>query len=311
MNRLYAHGKILISAEYMVLYGSGALALPLRMGQSLQRIRSENPRVFTWKASYQDNTWFAAQIDPSSLKILKTSDTDKANWLRNLIMACIELMPDFQQDLFRWDVETQLEFAPEWGFGSSSSVIALVAEWAEVNPLDLHFMISEGSGYDVACAIANGPIQYRIRNGDPHYQHVPFDPPFANHLYVAWLGTKQATAAHLQKVAGSLKPGYELIHQFSELTGAMIEAKDLASFRALMEEHEEALSRFLQMERVTTTRLRDVPGTVKSLGAWGGDCILIATEVDQEYLYNQLKENDIEVIFRYRDIALAEQDVKE
>ncbi len=67
MNSLYAHGKLLISAEYMVLHGSRALAIPLRKGQSLQRIRSENSRVFSWKATYQNQTWFNARLDPSSL----------------------------------------------------------------------------------------------------------------------------------------------------------------------------------------------------------------------------------------------------
>ena len=40
MNVLQARGKLLISAEYMVLHGSQALVLPLNKTQSLHKIKS-------------------------------------------------------------------------------------------------------------------------------------------------------------------------------------------------------------------------------------------------------------------------------
>ncbi len=311
MNSLYAHGKLLISAEYMVLHGSRALAIPLRKGQSLQRIRSENSRVFSWKATYQNQTWFNARLDPSSLKILDSSDPVKAQWLQDLILACIELMPSFQEELLKWDVETQLDFSPQWGFGSSSTVTALMAEWAEVNPLDLHFMISEGSGYDVACANADGPIVYRIRDNAPHYQHVDFHPPFSEHIYFAWQGSKQVTAQHLKDVAESFQPNYEEIHSFSCLTQAMIEAQDLPTFQGLMEEHELKLSNLLKIERISISRFEGIPGSVKSLGAWGGDFVMIASTAHENHLFNYLYEKGIKVIYRYQDIIFNGREIQE
>jgi mevalonate kinase len=204
--------------------------------------------------------------------------------------------------LFKWDVETILEFSPQWGFGSSSTLTALLSEWAEVNPLDLHFMISHGSGYDVACAIANGPIHYKIRDNGPHYQHVPFHPPFSNQIYFAWLGNKQSTAKHLDQLPASFNPDYEDIRHFSMLTRKMIEATDLHSFRELMEEHEAVLSKKLGMERISSSRFKGCPGTVKSLGAWGGDFVMIATDSTQKELFDYLYERDINVIFSYADI---------
>ena len=81
MKAFRAHGKLLISAEYMVLHGSKALAVPLQRGQILRRIRSENRNVFSWKANYGTEVWFSASYDPTSLGILKTSDQDKAEFL--------------------------------------------------------------------------------------------------------------------------------------------------------------------------------------------------------------------------------------
>lgn len=307
MNTFHAHGKLLVSAEYMVLFGSRALAIPLQLGQSLRRIRSEHPRVFSWRAIYSEKTWFNATMDPGSLRILSSSDSDKAEWLRSLIRASIELMPSFQEDLFRWDVETHLDFSPQWGLGSSSTVTALVAEWAEVNPLDLHFMVSEGSGYDVACAIADGPIQYQIRDNAPHYQHVPFLPSFSPQIFFAWLGSKQPTSAHLREMKGRFQPGYEEIHRFSRITDAMIDAEDLSTFRGLMEEHEDALASLLEMEKISESRLHGIPGTVKSLGAWGGDFVMIASDADEKDLFNYLHERDIRIIYRYNDIVYGKE----
>ena len=301
MNTLKAHGKLLLSAEYMVMHGAAALAVPLTRGQQLERIRSQNRKVFSWKAYYDEQPWFRAEIDPSNLRILVSNDPEKAERLRELIAACIEMMPSFQQELFRWDVETRLDFSTQWGFGSSSTLIALMAEWAEVNPLDLHFLVSEGSGYDVACAIADGPIQYRLRDGSPHYRHVPFRPPFADRLYFAWLGTKQPTSAHLKEVR--LKPDFDTIHFFSELTRQMIQCGDAEIFGKLMDEHEKRLARHLGMERVSALRFNGLPGQVKSLGAWGGDFVMILSGTGEKELIKYLNQEDIHVIFRYNDLV--------
>ena len=303
MDDLFARGKLLLSSEYMVLHGSNALAVPLQQGQLLRRIRRNEGGPFLWRALYENNEWFRAEFTPGTLEIRNTSDQQKANHLKTLLLASMELMPAFQEDLFKMNAETILDFSPEWGFGSSSTLIALLAEWAEVNPLDLHFMVSEGSGYDVACAIAEGPIHYRLRDSAPHYRHVEFNPPFRDQLYFAWLGKKQSTAAQLVDMAGKLEPDFETIHRFSGLTEAMTEATDLAEFRLLMSEHEQLLSGLLGMDPVASNRFRDLPGSVKSLGAWGGDFVMIASDAGDEALFSYLYDRDLTVIYKYGELV--------
>lgn len=303
MKTHYAHGKLLISAEYMVLHGSKALAVPLQKGQKLQRIKSEDHRTFSWKAHYGNNSWFSATYDPESLSVIKTTDHSKAETLKGLIQACIDLQATFQQELFTWDVETFLEFSPSWGFGSSSTLTALMAEWADVNPLDLHFLISQGSGYDVACAIAEKAITYWLMNEEPHYQHVRFDPPFSDHLYFVWLGKKQKSDEHLIDIAQHMHPSYEDIHHFSMLSQQMIEARELHEFQRLMEEHEHRLSSLTKQDRVSLSRFPDLPGSVKSLGAWGGDFVLVASDRDQEYLFDYLNGKGLSTVFRFKDLV--------
>lgn len=302
MIRFQAHGKLLLSAEYMVMHGATALAVPLKLGQTLEISHTENSSVFTWKAFQDSKIWFEAVFDPATLQVLNTSNQEMASDLKNIIRACIELMPSFQESLFRKDAVTRLDFSPEYGFGSSSTLVSLLAEWAEVNPLDLHFMVSEGSGYDVACALADGPITYKLRDALPQYQHVHFNPPFRDQLWFAWLGNKQATADHLHEVAGGINPGFETKYKFSEFTKAMIEATGLDEFRRIMEEHEEELSGILGMERIATS-LPDLPGSAKSLGAWGGDFIMIATEFDRKTLETYLAKKGINILYSYEELV--------
>jgi mevalonate kinase len=302
MKELQAHGKLLISAEYMVLHGSEALALPLKKGQSLERIKSEHRTRFTWDAYHESYPWFSAQFNPSTLDIVETSDQEKAEQLRKLLRACIAMNPLFQKELFARDVETRLDFSPAWGFGSSSTLTALMAEWAEVNPLDLHFMISEGSGYDVACAIADRSIVYCLRNDGPHYQSVPFNPPFSDQLYFVWLGSKQPTANHLREIADQISPDDKDIRMFSTLTRGMLKSLELSDFQLLMEEHEAKLSELIRLDRVEV-RFPGLQGSVKSLGAWGGDFVMIASDQDPEALFSYLDKLGLRTRFQYKDLV--------
>jgi mevalonate kinase len=303
MNTLRAHGKLLVSAEYMVLHGSSALALPLKRGQILQPVRTEDPGRFSWKAGYGNRTWFRGDFHPDTLEILESTHRGKAAYLQRLLKACLDLNPSFATQLIRWDVETRLEFSPRWGFGSSSTLTSLLARWAGIDPMDLHFRISSGSGYDVACATAKGPILYTLGANGPQYTPVNFHPPFASQLHFIWLGSKKSTAGHLAALAGQLQPALEDIHYFSTLTRAMLAAGSLRDFRELMEEHELRLAELTGQERVAESRFPGLRGSVKSLGAWGGDFVMIATEQDPETLYNYLDKLGLDTRFRFKDLV--------
>jgi len=303
MNLFRAHGKLLISAEYMVLHGSSALALPLKMGQTLQLAEPEDSGRLSWRAFWQNDLWFSADFHPATLALTETTDPQKATYLRKLLRVCLNLAPSFQKELNMWDVETRLEFSPQWGLGSSSTLTALLARWAGIDPLDLHFRISSGSGYDVACATANGPILYQLVAERPRSTPVDFNPPFASRLYFVWLGNKQPTDSHLRAMTPKLDPGMEDIQRFSSLSRSMLEATSLSDFRTLMEEHEARLAELTGLEPVSALRFPGLQGSVKSLGAWGGDFVMIASEQDPDQLYNYLDKLGYTTRFRYKELV--------
>ena len=43
-----------------------------------------------------------------------------------------------------------MNFDKNWGLGSSSTLINNISSWAKINPYDLLWSISKGSGYDIA-----------------------------------------------------------------------------------------------------------------------------------------------------------------
>ena len=60
------------------------------------------------------------------------------------------------------EVKCHLEFDRSWGLGSSSTLVN-IALWANCNPYQLLENSFGGSGYDIGCAQAEGPITF-IRN---------------------------------------------------------------------------------------------------------------------------------------------------
>jgi len=291
----------------MVMYGADALSVPLSLGQYLHLKPRLNPKIFSWKAFYLEKFWFDAEFDPSSLHIVRTTDREIAERLAGYLKTIINLNSGFQRELFSWDVETNLEFHPEWGFGSSSSLTALLAEWAELNPLDLHMQISEGSGYDVATAIAGGPIIYRLKHDAPQYSHVHFNPPFSDHIYFVWMGNKQSSHESVLRFRDRIRPGHNEISFFNSITGKILQAEGWNEFGALMMEHETRLSEILGIPTVGSRLFPDLDGYVKSLGAWGGDFVMIVTGQDQKTLQEYLKSKNLRVIFPYEEIVKHDQ----
>ena len=63
-----------------------------------------------------------------------------------------------------YSFSTDSTFDHSWGMGSSSALIANLARWAEIGPFDLFHLLYKGSGYDVAAALAEGPILFSTVN---------------------------------------------------------------------------------------------------------------------------------------------------
>ena len=105
-----------------------------------------------------DNCWFDVILDPETFDIVKSNDEFVANRLQTIFRTIKKQKPHLYTRYLSFI--TQLSFPKNWGLGTSSTLIYLLAEWAGIDPFELQFQIFGGSGYDIACAGAKGPILY-------------------------------------------------------------------------------------------------------------------------------------------------------
>jgi len=309
MKVFHANGKLLLSSEYVILNGARALAVPLNLGQHLEIQKAEAEDRFEWTAKYGKATWFSAVFNTKNLELINTSDPGRAAWLSEIFKAIITLDPYFTRKLPGTKVITTLDFHPDWGLGSSSTLLYLLASWAGIDPWQLHFKTSRGSGYDIACAEANGPLFYNLDRGRPEVVMSAFSPSFADNLWFAWLGKKENSAVNIGKYLSEKKPEPETIKAFNDLTYKMAGAETLEEFGKAISLHESLMSEILEQPAVRESRFPDLEGWVKSLGAWGGDFVLLASSLNESKLKHYLWKKGIRTVFNYKKLVRYEHAV--
>ena len=274
IEKYYAHGKLLITGEYSVLDGAKALAIPTKLGQSLEVHSLEHSNSISWTSYDLDqNIWFEASFS-ADVNINKTNDNAIAITLGGILKKAIELNPNFLSKLQNANVTTRLEFDQNWGLGSSSTLIDLIAQWAEVDSYALLKDSFGGSGYDLACARATGPILFELINSNPKVQSVEFTPPNVNDCYFIYLGQKQTSKNEIAKYSQLTFDRALLKSKITEITNQITNTVSNTEFCSLLETHESELAKILNYPVVKQLHFQNVEGTFKSLGAWGGDFVL-------------------------------------
>ena len=305
MKGLKANGKFLLTGEYLVLKGALALALPLKFGQSLEvETLDFDEKRLQWEAFRPEGKWFSVTINRDNLVNFSTDDPDKALRLSQILQSVKQLNPKAFEgnDL---NFTTRLDFDPNWGLGSSSTLIANLARWANVNPYQLLKLTFGGSGYDIACATAEQPIYYQLVDGEPIVDTIDFKPLFADHFFFIYQGQKQSSSKEIKAFLAKANPVdlQKDIEAVSEISRAVPKCESLDEFALLMQCHERIIARCIGQEPVQK-HFPDFEGVLKSLGAWGGDFILAATEWSETQVIEYFKGKGLEVILGYNDIVL-------
>ncbi len=303
---LYAHGKLLLTGEYFVLDGALALAAPVRYGQSLRIRRSGRPGALEWKSYDQEgHCWFEAVFELPGLHCRHGSDEGAARRLETILSAAAARRPGFGDPAVGLAVEARLDFPREWGLGTSSTLLSLIARWLDVDPFALLEASFGGSGYDLACAAAPGPILYQRRDGRPHYVDYPFAPAFSDQLFFVYLGRKQDTREGIARYRQRVEHRPALIDRVSRLTAAALTAPDLAGFESALEEHEALVAATVGLPRARDLYFPDYWGAVKSLGAWGGDFVLLTGGRGAAATRDYCAAHGFSVFFSYSELILS------
>ena len=298
----YSNGKLLITGEYLVLDGAKALALPTKFGQNLIIEESSN-REIKWTSYDADGSvWFEDTISYSEIiSVISIEKESVKNILITILREAYLLNPNRILESDGYLVSTHLSFPKKWGLGTSSTLINNIAQWFEINAFTLLKNSFGGSGYDIACAQNDSPILYCLEKGKPSVEKVKFQPAFTENLYFVYLNQKQnsksAIASYKEK-KNNLETAKEI---FNQLTETVLNAKDENTFALALENHERELSSILETKTVKESLFPDFGGTIKSLGAWGGDFVLVITKENPAPYFTR---NGFETIIPYKEMIL-------
>lgn len=299
-------GKLLITGEYLVLKSAKSLALPTKFGQemSVKYQPTDNMSFLFWAAYNSDkNIWFEASFELPSLIIISSTDEKSSKDLQTLLSICFNNNPNLFRQNQDIKIQTYLEFPNNWGLGSSSTLIANLAKWSKVDAFKLLRSISKGSGFDVAVGIEKKALVYQLSNGNETWETINFSPDFSENIFFIHLNQKQKSEFEIEKFNATSLVSTSEIETINTITQKTINTENLSEFEANLTKHENLVSSVLNTKTIKKSLFSDYnKGVIKSLGAWGGDFILVTVKNKSDLDY--FKEKGYNTILSYSEMIL-------
>ncbi len=298
----YSNGKLLLTGEYTVLDGAKALALPTKQGQYLDVEDNETGDI-QWQ-SYDSNgaAWFKADINfKDIIKNAQQAGSPVTNTLIGILHEAYSQNPEIIDASNGYKVTTRLTFPKEWGLGTSSTLINNIAQWFGIDAYRLLWKSFGGSGYDIACAQHNTPLIYQIHNNTPIVTPVRFKPEFINNIYFVYLNQKQNSRSAIASYKERRKDSTTTINEINRITDSLLVTENINDFTALLKKHEGIMHTLLSEETVKQKLFPDFKGTVKSLGAWGGDFVIAVSQENPTHYFNN---KGYRTVIPYTDMIL-------
>ncbi|BAO55444.1 GYDIA family GHMP kinase [Nonlabens marinus] len=297
-----AHGKFLLTGEYAVLDNVDALAMPLKLDQRLI-IQPRDDQQVVWKSYNADGSlWLDVQF---SIADLRNDSFDHVNpvfkKLLQILKSALQLS-NYTNFYNGFDAVTQLDFDRKSGMGTSSTLIAMIADWVGCDAYKLQFESFGGSGYDIACARATSPIIYNYNETEPLVQAISYEPEFTDQLFFIYLNQKQNSRESIARF-NTEKLTTEIRQQLNEMPKRFLETEnDLQAFENVIYEHESIVAGLIGAKPIKERFFPDYQGAVKSLGGWGGDYMLV-TGTDNSL--NYFKGKGYHQILNWEEVALG------
>lgn len=297
----YSNGKLFILGEYYVLEGAKVFALPTKFGQYLN-VFPLKTKTLSWKSYDADGSvWYNDEIAVNDIISNNQSSDDKVrNTLIDILHQAHLMNPSILENN-GFLVETKLTFPRNWGLGTSSTLINNIAQWFQIDAFKLLQKSFGGSGFDIACAQNNTPVTYQVINNEAIVEQVSFNPSFKDQIYFVYLNKKRDSKDAIANFRKKQKNLSEEIKQVSQMTDELLQIQDLETFIAFFKTYEQNLGEILETQTIQKELFPDFNGLVKSLGGWGGDFVMVASDNNPtEYFKNK----GYNIIIPYNDMIL-------
>jgi len=275
MGEIYSPGKLMLTSEYFAVDGALVLAVPTKLGQEFFfEEKHDGKSIIFWEAYHQNKLWLKAVIDYKNWQILETNITSSAEFILKVLKDVQSLSEIQFKNTYKYHLKTNLQFPPDYGLGSSSTLMNNLAEWANIDPFHLNSISLGGSGYDIAVAKAKSAVLFQNKP-EIRFKKINFSPKFKDELIFIHLNQKQDSREGINLYKSKIK-SQNLVNEFSDLTRNILLCNELENFSDLILLHEQKISDFIEIPTVKSKFFPDCPTFVKSLGAWGGDFVMSA-----------------------------------
>jgi mevalonate kinase len=300
----YSNGKLLITGEYLVLDGAEAFALPTKFGQYLH-IEATTDSKISWTSIDADGAVWFEDIIPFET-IINNAQSEEFDNVKNTLIGILyeafKLNPSFLNVSNGYSITTKLTFPRNWGLGTSSTLINNIAQWLQIDAFALLKNSFGGSGYDVACAQNNSPIIYQLQNDLPVITPVAFTPDFSDKIFFVYLNQKQNSRRAIANYYNKQFDVLNAITVITTITHDVIQANEPKEFALALQRHEIEMSNVLESQTVKEALFEDFDGIIKSLGAWGGDFVLVISKQNPVEYFNHKGYN---TVLSYQELILA------
>ena len=298
----YSNGKLLITGEYVVLDEAIALGLPTKFGQNLFIEDKKLNQIINWKSLDNDlSVWFEDTISFQAIKSKECFENPIKNTLVEILHEAHKLNSDLLLNSDGFEITTQLTFPRNWGLGTSSTLINNIAQWFKIDAFALLRKSFGGSGYDIACAQNNFPILFQLVGSEQIIKQVSFKPTFHDNIYFVYLNKKQSSKIAIENYRKNQKILSPIIIEINLLTDKILKATNLIDLEIYLKKHENIISQILETKTIQETLFPDFCGVIKSLGAWGGDFVMVICE---ENPTNYFKNLGYPTLLKFEEIIL-------
>ena len=268
-----SHGKLMITGEYFVLHGAKSLLLPTKFFQDMTVSTFNEEALVLWESYDQNNNkWFSAEFDLPNLSI-RGSETKEKIFLKKILDFVAKKKPNIFENNSGINIKTRMDFNRSWGLGSSAILINNLSNYFGLDPFEVSKNVTNSSGADIASTKISKPIIFSINDKKPYYKEVHFNPPFSKNLLFVYLNKKQSSEKEVEKFK-KIRIEDDEIRTISDITNQVLRCKKIDDFNDLIEKHESIISSKIKKETVKNSLFKDFNGSIKSLGAWGGDFVL-------------------------------------
>lgn len=307
MKKFRANGKLLLCGEYFVLDGALSLGLPTRLGQRMiVEEYTTKKKTLQWQSFDKDNhCWFEVIYAIADLQIVSTTDNEAAILLQKMLKFITQKNTLLLQTGNAFRVKTYLEFPRNWGLGSSSTLVVLLGKWANVNPFDILFSSMKGSGYDIACGMTDSALTYQLDGSIPKVKEIDFNLAFKSNIYFVHLNQKQNSREGIARFREKTKLGITPLNEITQLTKEFIECQTLEQFNQLIHQHEVLVAQTIELPRAKDLYFQDYQfGEIKSLGAWGGDFIMVTSKASRTETIQYFNNKGFETVLTWEEMIL-------